>query len=189
MSTQSISNLPKKKFAKPQLESAKMGTICLEYFFPESVTFDQLMVAIRSIREFKVDKNMTCKQLPCSTPDMLKFSVRHKMPNFVKVLLNFPEFKMLEHIDISKLKSDRPVISSTIKTIKAKMGIELKTETEYKTVEKGSKPKQIIALTKITLTAPFSIPDLMRPVIETWAKNKTNKIRELELYYAKESFL
>ena len=171
-----------------------MGTIHNEYLFSPGIQLPHILAAIKYIRQYDTeDKNMCAKQVN-ETKDQIQYEVQHKMPEIMRVFLNIPSIDMIETINIS-LPDSKIICKIVPKNInKSIMFTTLTTYMKVGDVDpskniKYTNPNQVFVQTQIVLKIPFKIPEAVKPLIVSWAKKKTKKIRKMESKYARLSIL
>ena len=127
----------------------------------------------------KSDKSMTVvKDTRPQNDKHLHYLVTYKVPEFMRLIFKVKTFEMEETIE-DNTKHINPTIISTIDR-KDFTEVNLRTHTVYSVNSEGC----VHVVTKVTITLPFQIPDILHPPLKLWTKTKSNSIRKRERIHA-----
>lgn len=160
-------------------------SISHEFTFTPDVTVDRLLYAIVCIRKKdKSDKSLEVIESD-SGDNFLKYNLNYIVPDFMKLLFKMKNLPMCETINFAnKDNASGDLITSMISRNGSQLEfMNLETFTRYCRDKEGGPIK---ALTKVTITLPFQIPDILHPPLKIWTLNKTKNVRELECKYLTE---
>ena len=160
-------------------------SISHEFTFTPDVTVDRLLYALACIRKHdKSDKSLSVFEID-SGDHFLKYNLSYVVPDFMKLLFKMKNLPMCETINFeNKNNSSGDLITSMITRKGAQSDfMNLETFTRYCRDSNGGPIK---AVTKVTITLPFQIPDILHPPLKMWTLNKTKTVRALECKYLEE---
>lgn len=160
-------------------------SISHEFTFTPDVTVDRLLYALACIRKFdKSDKNLEVFENGQADDHQLNYNLNYIVPDFMKLLFKMSNLAMCETIDYKhKDNATGDLVTSMITRKGHHDTMNLETWTRYCRPGPGQPLK---AITKVTITLPFQIPDILHPPLKMWTLNKTKTVRALETKYLAE---